>query len=499
MKSWLRLLVIGALVAGAIAAAAPAALAFSPPQIYWANLGTNSIEQANIDGTPSNQSPIAGANEPTGVAVNGQRIFWANSNGASIGESNLDGTVVTPNLIGADSPSAVAVDGQHIYWTSLDTNSIGEATLDGTVINAQLITGADEPQGIAVDGNHIYWANQAGNTIGEANLDGSDPNESFITAASAPVGIAVDGRHIYWTNAGTNTIGEANLDGGDANPSLVTGARHPLGVAVDDQHLYWTNFDSGAIGSANLDGTAVTQTLITGANLPWGIAVSVPVAQLSPASPPAFPTTPQGTLSTPQTVTVTNGGQRDLVLTGLSLAGADPGDFVVTSDGCQGPVAPDESCQLTVAFAPQGQGTRTATLMIASNDVADSPLGVALTGTGGGLPAGPIGPQGPAGPRGPAGPPGQVVVIICLTRDCVVHVLGGTVHLPSSDTADRATISRGHRVYATGTRIALRHGRSEFVLSASRRLPRGRYTLTVRVRHGRSWTTERIAITVRAR
>lgn len=329
MKSWLRLLVCGALVSGAMAAA-PAALAFSPPQIYWANLGTNSIEQANIDGTPSNLSPIGGANEPTGVAVNGR----------------------------------------HIYWTSLNSNSIGEA---------------------------------------------------------------------------------------------------------------------------NLDGTGVTQTLITGANLPWGIAVSVPVAQLSPASPAVFPTTPQGTLSAPETVTVTNGGQRDLMLTGLSFGGADPGDFVVTSDGCQGPVAPDESCRLTIAFAPEAQGTRTANLLIASNDLANDPLQVALTGTGGSLPAG---PRGPAGPQGPVGPPGKVIVIIRLTRDCVVHVLAGTVHWPTSDTAHRVTISRRHRVYATGRRIAMSHGRSEFVLNESRPLPHGRYTLTLRVRRGGYWTTKRVAITV---
>lgn len=350
--------------------------------------------------------------------------------------------------------------------------------------------------GIAVDGNHIYWANEAGNTIAEANLDGTAPAENFITGASAPIGVAVDGRHIYWTNAGTGTIGEANLDGTDVDQNLVTGAHRPLGVAVDDRHLYWTNFDSGSIGTAGLDGTQVTQTLITGANLPWGLAVSVPVAQLSPASPPAFPSTPQGTLSAPETVTVTNGGQRDLALTGLSFGGPDPGDFVVTSDGCQGPVAPNESCRLTIAFAPQGQGTRATTLLIASNDLANSPLQVALTGTGVSLPAG---PQGPAGTQGPPGPPGKVIVIICLTRDCVVHVLGGTVHWSGNDGADRAVITRGHHVYATGRTIAMRHGRAEFVLNASRPLRPGRYTLTLHVRHGRSWTTRRIVVTVRAR
>jgi hypothetical protein len=90
-------------------------------------------------------------------------------------------------------------------------------------------------------------------------------------------------------------------------------------VAVHGQHIYWA--DNGlAIGVANLDGTAVNQSFITGANRPEGVAVSVPVAELTPSLPPAFASTPQGTLSAPETLTLQNARQHGLTVAG-SLAG----------------------------------------------------------------------------------------------------------------------------------------------------------------------------------
>lgn len=51
----------------------------------------------------------------------------------------------------------------------------------------------------------------------------------------------------------------------------------------------------------------------------------MPVLQVSPAPPPGFASTPQGTLSAPETITVSNAGKQALSISGLSFAGADPG------------------------------------------------------------------------------------------------------------------------------------------------------------------------------
>jgi hypothetical protein len=73
---------------------------------------------------------------------------------------------------------------------------------------------------------------------------------------------------------------------------------------------YWTNDGNNTIGEANLDGSDANQSFITGADQPFGLAVSVAVAQVTPATPPAFANTPRGTLSAPTTLTVTDAGQQ---------------------------------------------------------------------------------------------------------------------------------------------------------------------------------------------
>jgi hypothetical protein len=120
-------------------------------------------------------------------------------------------------------------------------------------------------------------------------------------------------------------------------------------------------------------------------------------------------------------LTISNPGRRDLSLSGLSFTGPDPGDFVISSNSCLGNVAPGESCQLTISFAPQAPGSRTATLQIATDDYANSPLQVSLSGTGGSLPQGPTGPQGNTGAAGTPGPAGKVELITCRTVVKKIH------------------------------------------------------------------------------
>jgi virginiamycin B lyase len=329
------------------------AVALSPPDIFWGNEFGDSIGIAAIDGSGANQSFISGPSIVCGVAVDGEHVYWVNSSGGNtIGIANLDGTGVNQDFISAVA-GWVAVNSEHIYW-STGSNTIARANLDASGVKLNFITGADLPGCVAVDGQHIYWSNVNGSSIGRANLDGTGVNQNFITGASTPEGVAVDNQHIYWGNF-DSTIGEANLDGSDVNQSLIP-ADGVRGIAVDGQHVYWTDQTNNQIGEANLDGTGVNASFITGANTPCGVAVSVPVAQVTFATPAAFGTTPQGTLSAPVTLTVSNSGERNLTISGLTLAGSDPGDFIVSPGGCMGPVAPGESCQLTVNFASRRRG-----------------------------------------------------------------------------------------------------------------------------------------------
>jgi hypothetical protein len=277
------------------------------------------------------------------------------------------------------------------------------------------------------------------------------------------------------------------------NQSLISGAGYPYQVAVDDQHVYWTDTISGSVREANLDGTDVTPSFITGVPGAFGVAVSVPMLSVTPSAPAAFAPTPQGELSVPLSLTVKNLGQRDLSITGLSFTGADPGDFVVTSDSCVGSIAPLETCALGISFAPQAQGSRSAWLEIASNDYANSPLQVQLSATGAPAPSGPqgqqgtTGPQGQRGPQGVQGPAGVAGTVVCQNTLlgkilCALEFAPGTYKTHGINAQATFTITHGRRVVVRGT---LRLRTAHITIERIQRLRRGRYTLTITVKRGR--------------
>jgi sugar lactone lactonase YvrE len=219
------------------------------------------------------QQPLQASGKFSVVAPAVAHLYWANAGSGTITEANLDGSDVTQIVSGQDAPQGVAVDSSHIYWATLN-NTIMEANLDGSDV-IQIVSGQSFPVGVAVDSSHIYWANSIGGTIMEANLDGTGVAE-IVGGQSVPFGVAVDSSHIYWASPPSGhipsgAIWEANLDGTNVT-DIVAGQSFPTGMAVDSSHIYWANFDSGTIREANLDGTNVTE-IVNGQSAPTGVAV----------------------------------------------------------------------------------------------------------------------------------------------------------------------------------------------------------------------------------
>jgi hypothetical protein len=80
------------------------------------------------------------------------------------------------------------------------------------------------------------------------------------------------------------------------------------------------------------------------------------------------------------TVHIANPGDHGLRLSALTLAGADAGDFAAS--GCLDRLIPAaQSCDVTVTFAPQAAGARSASLQIASDAPGAAVTTVALTAT----------------------------------------------------------------------------------------------------------------------
>jgi hypothetical protein len=83
-----------------------------------------------------------------------------------------------------------------------------------------------------------------------------------------------------------------------------------------------------------------------------------------------------GTISSPQTVTLTNSGNAPLDVTGISISAG----FTQTNT-CTASVAPRHNCKIAVRFAPSVEGHVTSLLTVNDN-ATNTPQTVSLSGTG---------------------------------------------------------------------------------------------------------------------
>ena len=112
-----------------------------------------------------------------------------------------------------------------------------------------------------------------------------------------------------------------------------------------------------------------------------GVATGDTVA-ITPAAV-QFPAQIQSSTGSPQTITVTNTGNVSVNI-GTDFISANSAEFEIPADqdGCTGPLAPTQSCYISVTFTPSSgaTGAQTGTLKIADN-ATGGPHSVSLTGT----------------------------------------------------------------------------------------------------------------------
>ncbi|MBA3458741.1 MAG: choice-of-anchor D domain-containing protein [Deltaproteobacteria bacterium] len=82
-----------------------------------------------------------------------------------------------------------------------------------------------------------------------------------------------------------------------------------------------------------------------------------------------------------RTFTVTNQGDLDLVVSAVTIGGANAGDFVITAGSVPQTIPRNNTAQWTVTFNPSAAGGRSATLTFASNAATAAPA-LSLTGEG---------------------------------------------------------------------------------------------------------------------
>jgi hypothetical protein len=227
-------------------------------------------------------------------------------------------------------------------------------------------------------------------------------------------------------------------------------------------------------------------------------------------SPLSFTSTPLGTSSQAQTVTLTNGPE-PMLISALSFGGLAPHDFATAHDGCTGTdLAAGASCTFDVSFTPSAAGARNATVTVDGATLGNPYPTLTLSGLGSALPASPIPPTamspgtttthpttgGTTHSGGAPRPFDDAELVTCravTTRTghpsrkvkiqrCTARRISGSLKFTANGTP--ATISRGKVVYGKGWATSRGTGRWQLLIHRLRPLRPGVYTLTLRTPHG---------------
>ena len=216
-----------------------------------------------------------------------------------------------------------------------------------------------------------------GNVLSSAELY-TPPPVAALSTASLLFGLQLVGTRsaaqtATLTNTGTTTLTISSIAAsGDfvakdnCGSSLPAGASCTIRVAFSPSD---TGVRSGAV--------AITDDA---ANSPQTIALTGTgtVVALSPASV-NFGHQKVGTISRPQTVTLTNTGITPLSIRGIGIVGRNFSDFIETTT-CGSSVPANSSCTIDVRFAPTATGPRTASIKVQHDGGGEQPI--KLTGIG---------------------------------------------------------------------------------------------------------------------
>ncbi|HLV87776.1 MAG TPA: choice-of-anchor D domain-containing protein [Candidatus Sulfotelmatobacter sp.] len=178
-------------------------------------------------------------------------------------------------------------------------------------------------------------------------------------------------------NNGTTALGISAAGLVGTNYGDFTGTTNcPTSLAAGASCTFSLQFKPTAIGSrtASLEvvdntGSGSQLVALTGT----GTEVKLSATSL------AFGTQTVGTTSAAKTVTVTNVGAAAMSISGVKLAGTNPGDFTETNT-CGTSLGAGKSCTITVTFKPTAKGARSASVSLTDNG-GSSPT-IALSGTG---------------------------------------------------------------------------------------------------------------------
>jgi Beta-propeller repeat/Abnormal spindle-like microcephaly-assoc'd, ASPM-SPD-2-Hydin len=390
---------------------------FGGMSVFGAGIATDSTGNATIVGFTTCDLPLKNPLQSTCSVNDTGFVAKFDSAGGLDFSTYFGGT-------SAAQPSSVALDGSgNIYFAGTVTGTASLplvdpielhgppynggfiAEIDGTGASVLLSTyfglPAGTPMGIGLDSSgNIYVAGETGqglpivNALDPVFLSKLPIPAVFVAkispanapaAAFAPAAIAFGNQLVGTTSSSTGVtlsdLGSAMLGvtsittTGDFQQTNDCGSSVPAGASCTISVTFAPTVAGPRSGSVIVTDNAAgsPQTVVLTAN------GGVPAASLSPTSL-SFSNVPVNGTSSSQTVTVTNGGTADLIISQISVTGA-----FSESNNCgvdlpyAGELGSVGTCQINATFAPTVSGPLSGTLSITDN-APGSPQTVALSG-----------------------------------------------------------------------------------------------------------------------
>ncbi|HEV2315532.1 MAG TPA: choice-of-anchor D domain-containing protein [Candidatus Acidoferrales bacterium] len=238
-------------------------------------------------------------------------------------------------------------------------------------------TGADTGSGIAVlSPTQVYVAGSA--TSGDfpilCSLQGfSGTQDAFLTELNPTIGGSAS--LVYATFLGGSVTTEANSVAADSAGDAII-----FGDTLSHDYPLATNANNGFQPTCTSCATTTPSADAVLTKVALGTAPAA-CAAFNPAVV-NFGALPTGTPSPPVNILLTNGGDANLNVSGVTITGANSADFSqMNTCLSNSPIAPGGNCGLAVTFTPAIVGTETAALQM-SDDGVGTPQTLALTGTG---------------------------------------------------------------------------------------------------------------------
>ena len=417
----------------------PAALVLTPSSLTFpstaqgSSSSAQSIQVTNTGGVPAQLSPAqlsgdyafasnnCGSSLGPGASCQVAVQFTPTANGSRAGlftlpSSSIPAKQVTASLSGTGAPPASLSASPGSLSFPAQQQGTTSAAQSVTITNssgstAQLGTATLSTQDYAIASN----ACQGTLAVGSSCTIGVTFTPTAPGARSAILNLPHDGANLSISLSGTGT--EPGRLTFSPNPATLpttaentTSAPQPISVTNSggSPAQITSIVPSGPFGVASSDCPVAPQTLAAGASCTVQVAFSPPgtaaysgslqfsgsfgnapasVSLSGQGAAPAavtlspgalnFPDTPEGSVSSRQSVTVTSSGGVAVTFSGLSVSA----DYQIASNNCPTSLAPNATCTVAILFHPGGVGSRSGSFSVAGS-MPSSPVSIPLNGMG---------------------------------------------------------------------------------------------------------------------